>query len=99
MTETRTGSATVTGTRVGARPATAPSGRGGRGAGSGRANPWRRLALFYREVVAELRKVIWPTRQELITYTSVVVVFVTVMVTIVAGLDYLFTKGVLAVFG
>lgn len=58
-----------------------------------------RIARFIREVVAELRKVIWPTRKELLTYTAVVVVFVTVMLTIVAALDYAFAKGVLWVFG
>ena len=42
--------------------------------------------------MAELRKVIWPTRKELLTYTAVVVVFVTVMMTIVAVLDYGFAK-------
>jgi preprotein translocase subunit SecE len=56
-------------------------------------------ALFYRQVVAELRKVIWPTRKALINYTIVVLVFVLIMVAIVAGLDYLLTQGVLAVFG
>jgi preprotein translocase subunit SecE len=49
--------------------------------------------------VAELRKVIWPTRQELITYTTVALVFVIVMVAIVTSLDYGFTKLVFAVFG
>nr|WP_230415103.1 preprotein translocase subunit SecE [Micromonospora tarapacensis] len=58
-----------------------------------------RLARFVREVVAELRKVIWPTRKELLTYTAVVIAFVTVMLTIVAVLDYGFAKGVLWVFG
>ncbi|MGS2613665.1 preprotein translocase subunit SecE [Micromonospora sp. LZ34] len=58
-----------------------------------------RIARFVREVVAELRKVIWPTRKELLTYTAVVVAFVAVMLTIVAGLDYGFAKGVLWVFG
>lgn len=56
-------------------------------------------ALFFRQVVAELRKVIWPTRRELITYTTVALVFVLIMVAIVTGLDYLLTKAVLAVFG
>jgi preprotein translocase subunit SecE len=55
--------------------------------------------LFYRQVVAELRKVIWPTRKELVTYTSVVLVFVSFMTAIVAVLDILFGKGVLWVFG
>jgi preprotein translocase subunit SecE len=50
-------------------------------------------------VVAELRKVIWPGRRELITYTTVVIVFVAFIVALVAGLDLLFAQGVLAVFG
>ncbi|MFD2765609.1 preprotein translocase subunit SecE [Micromonospora eburnea] len=58
-----------------------------------------RIARFFREVVAELRKVIWPTRKELLTYTGVVVTFVAVMLAIVAGLDFGFAKAVLWVFG
>jgi preprotein translocase subunit SecE len=58
-----------------------------------------RIGRFVREVVAELRKVIWPTRKELLTYTAVVVVFVTAMTTIILGLDFAFAKGVLWVFG
>jgi preprotein translocase subunit SecE len=58
-----------------------------------------RIRNFVREVVAELRKVIWPTRKELLTYTAVVIVFVTIMFTIVAGLDWGFTKAMFWVFG
>jgi preprotein translocase subunit SecE len=58
-----------------------------------------RLALFVRQVVVELRKVIWPTRKELIAYTVVVIVFVSIIAAIVAGFDYVFTQGVLFVFG
>ena len=36
--------------------------------------------LFYRQVVAELRKVIWPTRHELVTYTTVSLIFVVIVV-------------------
>ena len=54
-----------------------------------------RLVRFLREVVAELRKVIWPTRNQLVTYTLVVMVFVSFMVALVALLDFLFAKGVL----
>ncbi len=57
------------------------------------------IGLFYRQVVAELRKVIWPDRQQLVTYTTVVLVFVTVMVIIVALLDLGFSQAVIAVFG
>ena len=49
-------------------------------------------ALFFRQVIAELRKVIWPTRQELVTYTTVALMFILVMVGIVTSLDYGFTK-------
>ncbi|GGQ03788.1 MULTISPECIES: preprotein translocase subunit SecE [Streptosporangium] len=56
-------------------------------------------ALFYRQVIAELRKVIWPTRKELISYTVIVLGFVLIMVAIVAGLDAILTEGVLRIFG
>ena len=52
-----------------------------------------------RQVIAELRKVIWPTRKELVTYTTVAIVFILVMMGIVTGLDYGFTKLVFEVFG
>jgi preprotein translocase subunit SecE len=58
-----------------------------------------RIGRFFREVVAELRKVIWPTRKELLTYTAVVVTFLAVITAIVVGLDFAFAKGVLWVFG
>ena len=54
---------------------------------------------FLREVVAELRKVIWPTRKQMITYTAVVLVFVTFMVALIAFLDIGLSKGVAALFG
>jgi preprotein translocase subunit SecE len=56
-------------------------------------------ALFLRQVVAELRKVIWPTRNELVTYTAVALVFIIFMTVIVTSLDYGFTKLFFWVFG
>jgi preprotein translocase subunit SecE len=58
-----------------------------------------RLVRFVREVVAELQKVNWPTRKELTTYTTVVVVFVAIMMTLVALLDLGFARAMFAVFG
>jgi preprotein translocase subunit SecE len=49
--------------------------------------------------VAELRKVIWPTRKELVTYAVVVVFFIAVLMTIIAGFDYGFASAVQWVFG
>jgi preprotein translocase subunit SecE len=58
-----------------------------------------RVALYNRQVVSELRKVIWPTRNELVTYTIVTIAFVAGMVAFVGLLDYLFTKLIFAMFG
>ncbi len=58
-----------------------------------------RLALFFRQVIAELRKVVWPTRSQLLTYTIVVLVFVLVLMGIVALLDLGFSQLALKVFG
>jgi preprotein translocase subunit SecE len=58
-----------------------------------------RLFRFLREVVAELRKVIWPTRKQMVTYTAVVLVFLAVLVAVIAGLDVGIAKGVFAIFG
>jgi preprotein translocase subunit SecE len=78
----------VTATRTTESPSARPSrGRGGA--------PTR----FVRESVSEMRKVLWPSRTELVTYAIVVIVFVVIMVAIVAGLDFGFTKLVLGVFG
>ena len=65
----------------------------------GSANPFKRLLKFLREVVAELRKVIWPNRKQMVTYTAVVLVFVVFMVAFISGLDLAFVKGVDWLFG
>ena len=57
------------------------------------------VALFVRQVVAELRKVIWPTRNELATYTAAALTFIIFMSVIVLSLDYGFTKLMFWVFG
>ncbi|MFD1814945.1 preprotein translocase subunit SecE [Rhodococcus gannanensis] len=62
-------------------------------------NIFKRLRRFLREVVAELRKVIWPNRKQMVTYTTVVLVFVAFMVAYISGLDLAFIKGVTWLFG
>ena len=78
-------------------PAARPS-AAGRGGGK-RLGFGGRIALYNRQVVGELRKVIWPTRNELVTYTIVSITFIVSMVAFVGLLDYLFTKGAFKVFG
>jgi preprotein translocase subunit SecE len=58
-----------------------------------------RPTRFVRESVSELRKVLWPSRNELVTYSIVVIVFIAILVAIVAGLDVGFAKLVLKAFG
>ena len=72
-----------------------------RQSGSGRADKRERTspAVFVRQVAAELRKVIWPTRRELGTYTSVALVFIVIMTVLVTSLDYGFTKLMVWFFG
>ena len=69
------------------------------GAGSAKRETRTTPALFFRQMVGELRKVIWPTRSMLVTYTIVCLVFVTFMVIFVTTLDYGFTKLIFALFG
>ncbi|HEX9711176.1 MAG TPA: preprotein translocase subunit SecE [Actinomycetota bacterium] len=62
----------------------------------GRLKRWRR---FLKEVRQELRKVSWPTRTEVLTYTVVVLVSVTFVTTIVFALDFVFARGLLYFYG
>ena len=55
-------------------------------------------ATFYRQMVAELRKVVWPTREQLVTYFWVVLVFVLVVMTFVSLLDLGVGKLVFKIF-
>jgi preprotein translocase subunit SecE len=58
-----------------------------------------RVALFYRQVVSELSKVVWPSRKQLTTYTAVVLVFVSFIIAVVSVFDVILTKIVFWVFG
>ena len=55
---------------------------------------------FVRESVSEMRKVLWPSRSELVTYSAVVIVFVVIMVALVsADWDLGFAHFTLWLFG
>ncbi|WP_106214528.1 preprotein translocase subunit SecE [Glaciihabitans tibetensis] len=62
-------------------------------------SPFARLVIFIRQVMGELRKVVTPTRKELLSYTGVVLVFVVVMMVLVSVLDLAFGNLVGWVFG
>ena len=53
---------------------------------------------FLREVRAELRKVAWPTRDETVNYSIVVLVTIVVMGALIYGADWLFSTFILELF-
>jgi preprotein translocase subunit SecE len=64
-----------------------------------RRSRFRGITSFGGEVTSELRKVNWPDRRTVFGYTVVVLVAVSVITSIIFGLDTLFGKAVLAIFG
>ncbi len=54
--------------------------------------PENRFVQFYRETTAELRKVVWPTRDQAINLTIIVVVVVAAMSLFLGGIDALLTQ-------
>jgi preprotein translocase subunit SecE len=64
-----------------------------------RRGPVARVSLFIRQVINELKKVVTPTRRELLSYTGVVLTFVIIMMALVYGLDFGFGALVAWVFG
>ncbi|ROQ36784.1 preprotein translocase subunit SecE [Frondihabitans sp. PhB188] len=67
--------------------------------GAARRGRFARIMLFLRQVINELKKVVTPTRKELVSFTLVVLVFVVIMMALVFGLDTLFGFAVQYVFG
>ena len=77
--------------------------RAGRGSGTpGTAKKrglFARIAMFVRQVIAELKKVVKPTRTELFTFFVVVIVFVLAIMAYVGVIDLVFGRLALWVFG
>ena len=86
----RQGELAPDGTPAPRRPDQRPAPR----AQSDRATP----AQFVREVRGELRKVAWPSREEIIRFSIIVLVTVVVLTAFVALVDYLSTEGILYLF-
>jgi preprotein translocase subunit SecE len=53
---------------------------------------------YLREVRGELRKVAWPTKEEVARYSVIVLITVVVLTTFIFLLDYAFAKGVFYLF-
>jgi preprotein translocase subunit SecE len=69
-----------------------------RGGGPSR-NPLAFVLTYLKQVVAELRKVIWPNRKQMVSYTTVVLIFLAFMVALIGLVDLGLAKLVMLVFG
>lgn len=63
-----------------------------------RLGPIKWIRRYVREVMAEFRKVVFPTRDEVRNYSIIVIVFLTITITIIGLLDYGLSNLVLKVF-
>ena len=62
-------------------------------------NPFVFVVNYLKQVVAELRKVIWPNRKQMVSYTGVVLAFLVFMTALIGLVDLGWAKLVLLVFG
>jgi preprotein translocase subunit SecE len=85
--------------RTAKKARTAKAAKKPRKAGDRSANPFVFVYNYLKQVVAEMRKVIWPNRKQMLTYTSVVLAFLAFMVALVGLADFGLAKLVLLVFG
>ena len=62
------------------------------------AQPKKRRFTFFSDIVGELKKVVWPTRQETMRLTLIVIGLCVVMGLILGAVDYGFSELVAKVF-
>lgn len=60
---------------------------------------FKKLGRFLKDVVVELKKVTWPSRKNLISYTIAVIVFVIIMMAVIYGIDSGAAAAIKAIFG
>jgi len=58
----------------------------------------RKIILFFKESYAELRKVVWPGRDDVISSVKVVVLSTLVVAAILGVIDWVLFRGITALF-
>jgi len=82
------------------RQPSVPGVPGGAAAAHGERKPLReRITGFFHDVRVEMRKVSWPTREQLVAFTTVAVVTSVVLTLVVFGLDVALKELVFFVIG
>jgi preprotein translocase subunit SecE len=59
----------------------------------------RKIVQFVKECVAELRKVVWPGRDDVISAVKVVIVSTLIIAAVLGLVDMVLSRGVRAIFG
>ncbi|MCF7928144.1 MAG: preprotein translocase subunit SecE [Spirochaetales bacterium] len=58
----------------------------------------RRIIQFFKDSFAELKKVVWPSREEVASSTKVVLVSIIIFAVVLGLVDFLLLLGVDAIF-
>lgn len=67
--------------------------------GAERRGLFARIVLFFRQVIDQMSKVVWPTRKELLGYFVAVLIFVAVIMAYIGVLDLAIANLMLLIFG
>ncbi len=52
-----------------------------------------RIKQFFKEVIGELKKLSWPSKKDLVSYTLAVIGFIALMAVVIYVLDLAFSEG------
>ena len=58
----------------------------------------RKIILFIKECYAELRKVIWPSRDDVVSSVKVVIISTVIIAAVLGLVDFILLLGVQAIF-
>jgi len=58
----------------------------------------RRIIQFFKESYAELRKVVWPGRDDVVSSVKVVIISTVIVAAILGVIDLLLFRGITALF-
>ena len=67
-------------------------------AGAAQGVPMKKIVQFFRDSYAELRKVVWPSRDDVIASTKIVIVSTIVIALVLGFLDFLLVAGIDVIF-
>ncbi|GAB6090099.1 preprotein translocase subunit SecE [Spirochaeta dissipatitropha] len=58
----------------------------------------KKMVQFFKDSAAELKKVVWPTRDEVVSNTKVVLVSVVIFAAVLGLVDFLFVSAIELIF-